>query len=251
MPALGRYGPRGSLAGCRERCGDPVPPDGGLDGAGERVGRFVPYPFEQFLGRDWPSVRGEQAFQHGEFLGRERQAPPGADRDAAGRIQAQVTAYEADGQRGGGAPAQGPDARHQLGEIKRLGQVVIGAQVQAFDPLPDRRRCLDRVGYLRAGPCPRAVHAQPWRAGLPRSPTGRPEHPSARSRCWHQPRLAAVRRRGERLSACAARRCAAARVNSQVSSHVMSGTISRGGGVRDHSRDIWRAEPVRVPTRTT
>ena len=116
----------------------PEPADGGLHGAGERVGRFVPYPFKQFLGGDRPPVRGEQAFKHGEFLGGQRQATPGADRDAACRIQAQVTVFESGGQRGGGAPAQGPDAGHQLGEIKRLGQVVIGAQVEALDPFPDR-----------------------------------------------------------------------------------------------------------------
>ena len=44
------------------------------------------------------------------------------------------------GQRRGGAPAQGPDAGHQLGEVKRLGQVVIGAKPEALDPVPDRSR---------------------------------------------------------------------------------------------------------------
>jgi len=70
----------------------------------------------------------------------ERQSPSGADRDAAYRIQAQVTVFEAGGQRGGGASAQGPDAGDQLGEIKRLGQVIICAQPEALDPVPDRPR---------------------------------------------------------------------------------------------------------------
>jgi hypothetical protein len=116
----------------------PQPLDGGLHGPGERVGRFIPYPFEQFLGRDRPSVRGEQAFQHGEFLAGQRQAPPGADRDPASRVHAQVAVGEGDGQRSGGAPAQGPDAGHQFGEIERLRQVIIGAQPEALDPVPNR-----------------------------------------------------------------------------------------------------------------
>ena len=37
-----------------------------------------------------------------------------------------------------------------------------------------RRLCLDRVGDLPRGACPRAVHANPRRAGLPRpQPIGR------------------------------------------------------------------------------
>ena len=55
---------------------------------------------------DRPAVGGEQAFQHGEFLGGQRQAPPGADRDAPGRVEAQVAVLEAGGQRGRGAPAR-------------------------------------------------------------------------------------------------------------------------------------------------
>jgi hypothetical protein len=39
---------------------------------------------------------------------------------------------------GGGAAGQRLDAGHQLGEVERLGQVVIGAQAQALDPLGDR-----------------------------------------------------------------------------------------------------------------
>ena len=85
-----------------------------------------------------PSVRGQQAFQHGQFLGGQRQPPPGADRDPAGRIQAQVIVLQAGRQRGGHTPAQNPDAGHQLREIKRLGQVIIGAQPEALDPFPDR-----------------------------------------------------------------------------------------------------------------
>jgi hypothetical protein len=39
------------------------------------------------------------------------------------------------GGRGAGAPAQRPDPGYQLAEVERLGQVVIGAQAQALDPV--------------------------------------------------------------------------------------------------------------------
>jgi hypothetical protein len=82
--------------------------------------------------------RPSAAFKHGEFLRGQRQAAPGADRDAAGRVQAEVTVFQSGRQRHGGAPAKGPDAGDQLGEVKRLGQVVIGAKPEALDPFPDR-----------------------------------------------------------------------------------------------------------------
>jgi hypothetical protein len=41
------------------------------------------------------------------------------------------------GERGDGAAAQGPDPGHQLGEVERLGQVVIRAQAQTLDPVGD------------------------------------------------------------------------------------------------------------------
>ena len=36
------------------------------------------------------------------------------------------------------APGQRADAQHELGEVERLGQVVVGAQAQAADPVPGR-----------------------------------------------------------------------------------------------------------------
>jgi hypothetical protein len=42
---------------------------------------------------------------------------------------------------GTGAPAQRLDTGGQLGERKRLGEVVIGAQAEPGDPLGDRARC--------------------------------------------------------------------------------------------------------------
>ena len=39
-----------------------------------------------------------------------------------------------------GAAAQGPDAGHELGEGEGLGQVVVGAERQALDPVVDAAR---------------------------------------------------------------------------------------------------------------
>ena len=55
-----------------------------LDGGGEGVGRLVPDPFEQFLGGDGPVARGEKAFEDGELLRAELQAPSGPERHPAG-----------------------------------------------------------------------------------------------------------------------------------------------------------------------
>jgi hypothetical protein len=112
--------------------------DGGLHGAGEGVGCFVPNSFKQLLSGNRPPVRGEQAFEYGEFLGGKRQPPSGPDRDPARRVQAEVAEFEAGGQRRGRPSAQGPDTGHQLGEVEWLGQVVIGAQPETLDPFPDR-----------------------------------------------------------------------------------------------------------------
>src|SRR5487761_686474 len=45
----------------------PQPVHGLLDRGGERVGGFVPDPFQQFLGGHDPPGPGEQVFQDGEF----------------------------------------------------------------------------------------------------------------------------------------------------------------------------------------
>ena len=38
------------------------------------------------------------------------------------------------------APCQRPDARHELGELERLAQVVVGSQLEALHAVADRAR---------------------------------------------------------------------------------------------------------------
>ena len=58
---------------------------------------------------------------------------------AAGAVEHEVSA---DGDHGGGgrAPAKRVDARHELFEGERLGQVVVGAEIQALDAVADGGR---------------------------------------------------------------------------------------------------------------
>ena len=93
---------------------------------------------EQFLGRDRPSLGGEQALQHGEFLVGQRQRPPAPGGGAPGGVQAQVAVAQDRGRRGAGAAGQGLDAGDQLGEVERLGQVVVGPEAEPLHPVLDR-----------------------------------------------------------------------------------------------------------------
>jgi hypothetical protein len=45
------------------------------------------------------------------------------------------------GQRLGGAPAEGAYPGGQLGEAKGLSQVVVGTEVEAFDPVAEAAGC--------------------------------------------------------------------------------------------------------------
>ena len=134
----------------------PQPADRRLDRGGERVGRFVPDPLQQFLGGDHPVPGREQALQQRELLRAEIKAPPGTERHPAARVERHVAALERGGQRRGGAAAKSADARGQLGEVERLGQVVVGAQPEAVHPV------LDRAG--------RGQHQDPARRPVGRQP---------------------------------------------------------------------------------
>ena len=115
----------------------PQPAHGLLDRGGERVGGLVPDPLQQFLGGDHPAGAGEQVLQHGELLGAERQPLPGPGRGPAAGVELDVAVVQQRGQRLGGAAAEGADPGGQLGEVEGLGQVVVGAQAEAFHPVAE------------------------------------------------------------------------------------------------------------------
>ena len=79
------------------------------------VGGLVPYPLQQFPGGDRPSVGLEEAFQYSEFLRGQREPPPAAAGDPAGRVHAEIPVAQpsaAAGRQGAGpAPGYGRPAR--------------------------------------------------------------------------------------------------------------------------------------------
>ena len=64
--------------------------------------------------------------------------PSVAGGGAAQRVELDPGRAQGAGPRGGLAAGQGADAQHQLGEVERLGEVVVGAQGQAADPVAGR-----------------------------------------------------------------------------------------------------------------
>ena len=105
--------------------------DGGLDSGGERISIVVPDPLEQLLGRDRLPVCAEQALQHRQFLAAELQAQSGAERDSSRRVEASGPPVGEFGRRTWWAPSHRPNAGDQLGELERLGQIVVGTQARA------------------------------------------------------------------------------------------------------------------------
>ena len=104
----------------------------------EGVGRFVPDALEQFLRGHDPALCGQQTLEDSELLRAEHEATTAAERHVAAGIEGQVAAFERRGQRGRRPTAERADASHELGEVERLGQVVVGAQAETLHSLLDR-----------------------------------------------------------------------------------------------------------------
>ena len=112
--------------------------DGDGDGVGERVGVLVPDLFEQVLGAEEGRAGAQQGLQQGELLDRQVELPAVAGGGAAERVELDAGRAQRPGARGGPAAGQRADAQDQLGEVERLGEVVVGAQRQAADPVAGR-----------------------------------------------------------------------------------------------------------------
>jgi hypothetical protein len=78
----------------------------------------------------------EERFEDRELLDRKVKLPPVAGDRAAQRVKLNPGRAQHPAPGGRLAAREGTDARDQLGEVERLGQVVVGAQAQATDPLP-------------------------------------------------------------------------------------------------------------------
>ena len=97
---------------------------------------LVPDLLEQGFGAEEGGAGAQQRLEHAELLDRQVQRAPVPDGCAPQRVELEAGRLQHPGP-GRGLPAgQGADAQHQLGEVEGLGQVVIGAQAQAADPLP-------------------------------------------------------------------------------------------------------------------
>src|SRR5262249_40586244 len=85
-------------------------------------------------------LSGHQQLKRPEFLRAERQRLAGPARGAPGWIEADAAMLEHGRQRWLRAAEQRANTRDQLGEGKRLRQVVISAELQAIDAVLDGRR---------------------------------------------------------------------------------------------------------------
>ena len=151
----------------------PQPVHRRLHRGGERVGRLVPDPVQQLLGRTPPGRRRSAGI-------RARRTPSGsaaagaparvAIRCAGSRRRSPCT--RTGGAAGWDAPADRADPGHQLGVGERLGQVVVGAQTEPFDPARDGARGGQHQHAAREPPATSARHtSSPWTPGRSRSST--------------------------------------------------------------------------------
>ena len=108
-----------------------------------------------------PRIAG-QVFQHGELLGRKRDALPAAGGGAGGAVHPQVPHGDDVADLVAAAADQHPQPGQQFGQRKGLDEVIVGAAVQpahpVLDPVP---RGQQQHGGLVAGGTAAAQHLQP------------------------------------------------------------------------------------------
>ena len=108
-----------ALAQCRDR---------DAHGVGERVRVLVPRPFQELFGADDTAFGSDEHLEHGELLAGQRDVAAVAVDLAAERIQPQAGDLP-HGRPVVGAPAvERSEPEHELSELERLGEVVVGAE---------------------------------------------------------------------------------------------------------------------------
>ena len=218
-------------------------------GVGERVCMLVPCPFEELLGADDAALGGDEDLEHGELLASQRDVAAVAIDLAAKRIQPQAGDLAHGRPVVGASAVERAEAKDELLELERLGQVVVGAELEsgglvikpvgrgqhedrhagargddAFGDLVTRRtgdvsvENGDVVGVdARAAPARRRRH----RRCRPRSPRG------AGRRGWLRPGRARPRR--------SARACLDARSSTyrrRIENRIRAGNAARLAGIR-------------------
>ena len=97
-------------------------------GVGERIGVLVPRPLQELLGADHTAFGGDENFEHGELLPGQRDVPAVPVDLAAERVQPQASDLP-HGRPAVRAPAvECPEPEHELPQLERLGEVVVGAE---------------------------------------------------------------------------------------------------------------------------
>ena len=91
--------------------------------------------FKEILGGQECGACVQEGFQDGELLDRQVQAMSVAGRGPRRGVELDPGCAEDAGSGGGLAAGEGADAQHELGEVEWLGEVVIGAEAQAADPV--------------------------------------------------------------------------------------------------------------------
>ena len=130
---------------------------------------------QAFLGDD-AADPGHQRFEDRDLALAQGQDPAGEGRDLAGAVVDQVGAGQDRVGLAASAPDEGAHPRLELGRVERLGEVVVGAEIEARDPVGHRRprRQDHRPGRrCRPGGSRAARRSRSGRAGRDRARPGR------------------------------------------------------------------------------
>jgi hypothetical protein len=108
-----------ALAECR---------DGDAYGVGERICVVIPCPLQEVLRADDAAFGSDEDFEYGELLSRQRDVPIVAVDLPAERIQPQARDLSNRRRGVGASAAECSETEHQLAELERLGEVVVGSE---------------------------------------------------------------------------------------------------------------------------
>lgn len=104
---------------------------------GERVRVLVPRLLQELFRGDDGTLAAQQHLQDGELLGRELDFLAVAEHLSAVRVELDAGALQDGRQRHARTASEGTHACRQLAEREGLGQIVVGADLQALDTVAD------------------------------------------------------------------------------------------------------------------
>ena len=103
--------------------------------------RHVPRTVEQLVAREHRAGLAHEQLEQGELLRRKLELDVAAPHATAGGVEAELATSSVVG-RSSARAGQRPKAREQLVERERLREVVVGARVEALDPILDGSRAV-------------------------------------------------------------------------------------------------------------